>query len=60
MAPRPQDMPLPLLGLGLTAPDPSNTSYDSPGWEWARDEGILSGAYVPYICEAILVILVFT
>ncbi|CAD0106970.1 unnamed protein product [Aureobasidium uvarum] len=53
----PQYMPLPLMDFA--AVKTSNATFDSPDWNWARDGGILDGEYVPYICEAILIMLIF-
>lgn len=54
----PQYIPVPLLDHAYAAVSTANSSFDSPDWNWSRSD-ILDGAYVPYICEAILVILIF-
>jgi hypothetical protein len=56
----PQYMPLPLLGNTYVAVKTANTTFDSPDWNWSQSNNFLEDGYVPYICEAILVILIFT
>ncbi|KAI4719242.1 hypothetical protein E4T48_04537 [Aureobasidium sp. EXF-10727] len=56
----PQYMPLPLMNNANAAVKTSNATFDSPNWKWARDGGLLDGGYIPYICEAILIMLIFT
>lgn len=56
----PQYMPLPLLDNPYVAVKTTNTTFDSPDWKWSRSSNFLDGEYVPYICEAILVIIIFT
>ncbi|KAG9658094.1 hypothetical protein KCU95_g15500, partial [Aureobasidium melanogenum] len=55
----PQYKPAPLLDHAYAAVSTANSSFDSPDWQWSRSDNILDGAYVPYICEAILVMLIF-
>ncbi|KAI4737952.1 hypothetical protein E4T50_11561 [Aureobasidium sp. EXF-12298] len=54
----PQYMPLPLDNAFVAVS--ANTTFDSPDWKWSRSNSILDDGYVPFICEAILVILIFT
>jgi hypothetical protein len=55
----PQYMPLPLLDNAYVVVSTANTTFDSPDWNWSRGHDVLNDEYLPYVCEAILVIIIF-
>jgi hypothetical protein len=55
----PQYMPLPLLDNAYAAVKTTNTTFDSPDWKWSRGHNILDCEYVPYVCEALVLIIIF-
>ena len=55
----PQYMPLPLMGSTYVATWAANTTFDSPDWNWSRSNNFMDSDYIPYICEALLVIAIF-
>jgi hypothetical protein len=56
----PQYMPLPPLDNAHAAVKTTNTTFDSPDWKWSRGHNILDREYVPYVCEALVLIIIFT
>jgi len=52
-------MPLPLMGSTYVATWAANTTFDSPDWNWSRSNNFMDSDYIPYICEALLVIAIF-
>jgi len=52
-------MPLPLMGNSYVAAWAANTTFDSPDWNWSRSNNSTDSDYIPYICEALLVIAIF-